>query len=77
MPAWGSILAAEAIDILVELIHNWTDLDEETVAQLNEETTAQLHTPIGRGPMMGQGRQMGLRYGQQNGMGNGRFQQNQ
>ncbi|MCB9434855.1 MAG: cytochrome c [Ardenticatenaceae bacterium] len=37
MPVWGNILSAAQIDALVELIRNWPELDEASLAQLQEE----------------------------------------
>ena len=51
MPVWGNILSAAQIDALVELIRNWPELDEASLAQLQEEMAK---TTAGPG-MMGQG----------------------
>ena len=51
MPVWGNILSAAQIDALVELIRNWPELDEASLAQLQEEMAK---TTAGSG-MMGQG----------------------
>ncbi len=37
MPVWGNTLSPAQIDVLVDLIRHWPELDDEALAQLQEE----------------------------------------